>query len=230
MQPSTLLRDKGLTARWGLNLLLFLKPSWVDATCSWKILSHIGHFSRVIVERFLSALLLSSCSRGPPWNLGQIRQNTESSHVASADRCRAVIRKKEQTPTVIRGVHKSDSKLSNQFQIHNHNSQKLKKSTNHHYLHWFLQNLPVLWSFETMITNNYLILIFLTAWNWQFFHSEILQNWSCINKGLCHTVALPFTLKSILRQKKNYGNSNIFIMQKCNLPKVLYKNQNPSRD
>jgi len=26
---------------------------------------------------------------------------------------------------------------------------------------------------------------------------------------LCHTVALPFTLKSILRQKKNYANSNI---------------------
>jgi hypothetical protein len=46
------------------------------------------------------------------------------------------------------------------------------------------------------------------AWNWQFFDSEILQNWNCINKGLCR-VALPFTLKSILRQKKNYGNSNI---------------------
>jgi hypothetical protein len=29
-------------------------------------------------------------------------------------------------------------------------------------------------------------------------------------QGVCHTVALPFTLKSILRQKKkNYGNSNI---------------------
>ncbi len=26
---------------------------------------------------------------------------------------------------------------------------------------------------------------------------------------MCHTVAFPFTLKSILRQKKNYGNSNI---------------------
>ncbi len=31
-----------------------------------------------------------------------------------------------------------------------------------------------------------------------------------LNKGVCHnTRALPFTLKSILRQKKNYGNSNI---------------------
>jgi hypothetical protein len=33
-----------------------------------------------------------------------------------------------------------------------------------------------------------------------------------LNKGrgiFTLTVALPFTLKSILRQKKNYGNSNI---------------------
>jgi hypothetical protein len=29
------------------------------------------------------------------------------------------------------------------------------------------------------------------------------------NKGVCHTVALPFTLKSIISQKKNYENSNI---------------------
>jgi len=28
-------------------------------------------------------------------------------------------------------------------------------------------------------------------------------------EGVCHIVALPFTLKSILRQKKNYGNSII---------------------
>jgi hypothetical protein len=32
-------------------------------------------------------------------------------------------------------------------------------------------------------------------------------------QGVCHTVALPFTLKSILRQKKNYGNSKYFTMQ-----------------
>jgi hypothetical protein len=30
-----------------------------------------------------------------------------------------------------------------------------------------------------------------------------------IKQGVCHTVALPFALKSILRQKKNYENSNI---------------------
>jgi hypothetical protein len=28
-------------------------------------------------------------------------------------------------------------------------------------------------------------------------------------RGASHIVALPFTLKSISRQKKNYGNSNI---------------------
>jgi len=28
-------------------------------------------------------------------------------------------------------------------------------------------------------------------------------------QGVCHTVALPFTLKTIFRQKKDYGNSNI---------------------
>jgi hypothetical protein len=34
-----------------------------------------------------------------------------------------------------------------------------------------------------------------------------------------HTVALPFTLKSILRQKKNYGNSNISPWKNYNLQK-----------
>jgi hypothetical protein len=35
------------------------------------------------------------------------------------------------------------------------------------------------------------------------------ENMNQIKQGVCHIVALPFTLKSILRQKKNYGNSNI---------------------
>jgi hypothetical protein len=36
------------------------------------------------------------------------------------------------------------------------------------------------------------------------------QNYSMWRKQeVCHTVTLPFTLKSILRQKMNYGNSNI---------------------
>jgi predicted adenine nucleotide alpha hydrolase (AANH) superfamily ATPase len=43
-------------------------------------------------------------------------------------------------------------------------------------------------------------------------------------------MALPFTLKSILRQKKKYyGNSNISPWQKYNLQKKSSKqNQNPS--
>jgi hypothetical protein len=39
------------------------------------------------------------------------------------------------------------------------------------------------------------------------------------NKGLCHTVALPFTLKSIARQKEELWKLKYFTMQKCNLQK-----------
>jgi hypothetical protein len=38
-------------------------------------------------------------------------------------------------------------------------------------------------------------------------------------QGVCHTTALPFTLKSILRQ--NYGNSNISPCKKYNLRKIV---------
>jgi len=36
-----------------------------------------------------------------------------------------------------------------------------------------------------------------------------LGDLSMTKQGGCRTVALPFTLKSTLRQKKNSGNSNI---------------------
>jgi hypothetical protein len=39
---------------------------------------------------------------------------------------------------------------------------------------------------------------------------------SQLQQGVCHNVTLPFTLKSILRQRKNYENSNA-------------KTKNPSR-
>jgi hypothetical protein len=39
-------------------------------------------------------------------------------------------------------------------------------------------------------------------------------------QGVCHIAALPFPLKTILRQKKNYGNSNI---SPYNLQKNLVK-------
>jgi hypothetical protein len=49
---------------------------------------------------------------------------------------------------------------------------------------------------------------------------------SLIKKGAYQIVALPFTLKSILRRKKNYGNSNI---SPCK--NIIFKvsSQNPSR-
>jgi hypothetical protein len=40
-------------------------------------------------------------------------------------------------------------------------------------------------------------------------------------QGVCRTMALRFTLKSILRQTKNYGNSNISPCK--NLPNLLKK-------
>jgi hypothetical protein len=44
-------------------------------------------------------------------------------------------------------------------------------------------------------------------------------------QGVCYTMALPFTIKIyILRQKKNYGNSNISPCKKyLILKKILYK-------
>jgi hypothetical protein len=49
-----------------------------------------------------------------------------------------------------------------------------------------------------------------------------------IKQGVCHSVALPFTLKRILRQKKNYGNSNISPCKNIIFKKKSFKrNQNP---
>jgi hypothetical protein len=42
-------------------------------------------------------------------------------------------------------------------------------------------------------------------------------------------VALPFTFKGILRQKRNYGNSNISPGKNIIFKKSLKRNQNPSR-
>jgi hypothetical protein len=50
-----------------------------------------------------------------------------------------------------------------------------------------------------------------------------------IKQGVCRTVALPFTLKSILQQKKNYGNSNISTLKNIIFKKSSKRNQNPSR-
>jgi hypothetical protein len=42
-------------------------------------------------------------------------------------------------------------------------------------------------------------------------------------------MAWPFTLKSILRQKENYGNSNISPYKNTTFQKSLKMNQNPSK-
>jgi hypothetical protein len=47
-------------------------------------------------------------------------------------------------------------------------------------------------------------------------------------RGVSH-LAVPLTLKSILRQKKNYGNSNISPCKNIFLEKPSKRNQNPSR-
>jgi hypothetical protein len=42
-----------------------------------------------------------------------------------------------------------------------------------------------------------------------------------LKQGVRHIVALLFTLKGILRQKKNGGNSNISPCKKYNVQKIL---------
>jgi hypothetical protein len=51
-----------------------------------------------------------------------------------------------------------------------------------------------------------------------------------VNKGCVnYTVALPFTLKSIGRQKRNYGNLYISPFKNIIFEKSSERNQNPSR-
>jgi hypothetical protein len=47
--------------------------------------------------------------------------------------------------------------------------------------------------------------------------------------GVCHTVAFPFTLKSISREEKNYENSNISPCKDTIFKKSSKRNKNPSR-
>jgi hypothetical protein len=50
-----------------------------------------------------------------------------------------------------------------------------------------------------------------------------------IKQGVHHNVALPFTLKLILRKKKNYGNSKISPCKNIIFKKSSKRNQNSSR-
>jgi hypothetical protein len=59
--------------------------------------------------------------------------------------------------------------------------------------------------------------------------NEHLPKWQNKTKqGVCHTRALPFTLKGILRQKKNHGNSNISPCKNIIIKKSSKRNQNVS--
>ncbi len=53
-------------------------------------------------------------------------------------------------------------------------------------------------------------------------------NGSLNKQGVCHTVALPITLKGILMQKKNYENSNISPCKNTMFKKSSQRNQNLS--
>jgi hypothetical protein len=48
-------------------------------------------------------------------------------------------------------------------------------------------------------------------------------------QGVCHTMAFPFTLKSILRQKKNYGHSNISPCKSIIFKQSSKRIENPSK-
>jgi hypothetical protein len=65
---------------------------------------------------------------------------------------------------------------------------------------------------------------------------ETVETVAIKTKGVSHCgkakckckLALPFTLKSILRQKKNYENSNISPCKNITLQKSSKRNRNPS--
>jgi hypothetical protein len=44
-----------------------------------------------------------------------------------------------------------------------------------------------------------------------------------MKQGVCHIVALPFTIKMYLKAKKELWKLKYFTMQKCNVPKNLLK-------
>jgi hypothetical protein len=72
-------------------------------------------------------------------------------------------------------------------------------------------------------------LFFLACANTPFLRALGIGRYPFLEQGVCHIVALPFTLKSILMQKKNYGNSNISPSKNIIFKKSPKKNQNPSR-
>ncbi len=70
------------------------------------------------------------------------------------------------------------------------------------------------------------------TWHTRISHSSLVLSVcpSPSNKQqwMCHTVALPFALKMILMQRKNYENSNILPCKNIIFQKSSKTNQNPS--
>ncbi len=58
----------------------------------------------------------------------------------------------------------------------------------------------------------------------------LLLDWNSINKGVCHTVALPIYIKKYLKAKEELWKLKYFTMQKYDLQNnPLKQNQKPSR-
>ncbi len=61
-------------------------------------------------------------------------------------------------------------------------------------------------------------------------YNRHLSNITNLKQGVCQTMALPFTVQSIFRPKKEeLWKLKYFTMQKYNLQKSSKRNQNPSR-
>jgi len=65
---------------------------------------------------------------------------------------------------------------------------------------------------------------------WRDNLNSFASKWEEINKGVCHTVALPFTLKKYLKAKRRTTETQIFHHAKNIIFRTSPKrNQNPSR-
>ncbi len=87
---------------------------------------------------------------------------------------------------------------------------------------------PVLWFLRT-ISEVYKYMCFALLVGSRLQKVRTVQHWTKWTRGVSHTVALPFTLKSIFRQKEELWKFKYFTMQKYNLQKTSsQRNQNPS--
>jgi hypothetical protein len=90
-----------------------------------------------------------------------------------------------------------------------------------HYLNWKWGRSCLL--VFVVVMDDCIKIMFLSLQTMNPTYLHVKQGW------VCHTVALPFTLKCILRQKKNDGNSNISPCKNIIFQKSSKRNQNPSR-